>query len=94
MSLDVRASKPEGQSPKVKKRSKKRSTLPDSLFQTITTKTVDTRVSSMKPETDELQLVEMGAERATSSSSCSVRGQTEAEVNYKAHHQVTLPREW
>ena len=94
MSLHDKASKPQGQSSSGNKGSKKKSTLPDSLFQTTIMKTVDTRVGSIKPEDDELQLVEMGAERATASSSCSVRGQTEAEVNYKAQHQATLPKEW
>jgi hypothetical protein len=93
MSLHDKANKPQGQSSNGKKASRKKSTLPDSLFETTITKTVDTRVSSIKPEDDELQLVKMGAERATASSSCSIRRQTEAEVNYKVQHQAALPKE-
>lgn len=94
LSLRAEASKPQDSSSNGNKGSKKKSTLPDSLFQTTIMKTVDTRVSSLKPEDDELQLVEMGAERLTASSSCSLRGQTEAEVIYKAQNQATLPKDW
>lgn len=94
MSLHGKASVPHGRSSNGNKGSKKKSALPDSLFQTTIMKTVDTRVSSVKPEDDEIQLVELGAERATASSSSSIRCQTEAEVNYKAQYQATLPKNW
>jgi hypothetical protein len=86
ISLHDKASKAQRQSSNGNKGNKKKGTLPDSLFQTTIMKTVDTRVFSIKPEDDELQLVEMVAERATASSSCSVRGHTGAEVSYKAQH--------
>ena len=54
-----------------KKISKKKNTLPDSLFASTIMKTVDTRVSSMKPEEDELQLVELAANNAATESNSS-----------------------
>jgi hypothetical protein len=50
------------------KGSKKKSTLPDSLFRTTIVKTVDSQVSSAKPEEDEIQLMGLEMNKATSQS--------------------------
>ena len=58
-------------------------------------KTIDTRVSSLKPGEDEVQLVEMDTGRSTTGSNCGVhKAPSEAEATYKAQHQGVLPREW
>lgn len=77
-----------------KKHSKKKSTLPGSLFDTDITKTVDTLVESRKPAADdELQLVKLNP------SGKSVAESTEdvpraAESLYREQHLRTIPRDW
>ena len=83
-----------------KKRSKKKSTLPGSLFdttgslfETTITKTVDTRVESAKPDDDELQLVNMNRSGHSVAESTE-DGQRGAESLYKEQHNKTIPRDW
>ena len=86
---------PNNRSSSGKKSNKKKSTLPDSLFATTIMKTIDTRVSSLKPGEDEVQLVEMDTGRSTTGSNCGVhKAPSEVEATYKAQHQGVLPREW
>lgn len=91
----MEAQTPDGQSSSVKKRSKRRNTLPDSLFGTNIIKTVDTRVSSIRQEDDELQLMKTGPNKDSDRNSDSLHNTpSEIESAYKAQHQKTLPKEW
>lgn len=75
--------------------SKKKNTLPDSLFASTIMRTVDTRVSSTRPEDDELQLVDLAANNAATESNGSICNTLNAaERSYKAQNKLTLPREW
>ena len=95
MSVHGEAQLPNKRSSNGKKTSKKKGTLPDSLFATTITKTIDMRVSSIKPEEDELQLVELGPNKSTTDSNDGVKnGPSETETSYKTQHQRTLPRDW
>lgn len=86
---------PKGASSIKKKASKKRSTLPDSLFATTVVKTVDTRISSVRAEEDEEQLVEMEMDKSTAGSFVGdSQTASEPERTYKAQHQSALPKEW
>lgn len=83
-----------------KKSSKKKSTLPDSLFntngslfQSSITKTVDTRVESVKPDDDELQLVEFNRS-GNSVAESTEYGHVGSESLYKEQHGKTIPRDW
>lgn len=90
----------DGQGPKNpsssgKKISKKKNTLPDSLFASTIMKTVDTRVSSMKPEDDELQLVKLAANNAATESNGGICNTLNAaERSYKAQNKLTFARGW
>jgi hypothetical protein len=90
----------DGQGPKDpsssgKKISKKKNTLPDSLFVSTIMQTVDTRVSSMNPEDDELQLFDLVTDNAAAESNGSICNTLNVvERSYKAQNKLTLPREW
>jgi hypothetical protein len=57
-------------------------------------KTIDTRVSSIKPEEDELQLVELRTNKSAIGSNDGVQNRlSETETSYKAQHQGTLPKD-
>ena len=86
---------PENPSSSGKKISKKKNTLPDSLFASTIMKTVDTQVSSTKPEEDELQLVNLAANNAATESNGNICNTLDAaERSCKAQNKLTLPREW
>ncbi len=76
-----------------KKSSKKKKTLPESLFATTIMKTIDTRVSSIEPEEDELQLVELRTNQSATGSNGVYNELSETETGYKAQHQGTPPKD-
>ncbi|KAF3001858.1 hypothetical protein E8E13_004600 [Curvularia kusanoi] len=95
VSIRAKGRKPETPSSSGKKSSKRKKTLPDSLFVSTIMKTVDTRVSSSKPQDDELQLVELGINNiATESNDNMTNTVTVTEERYKAYNKATLLTEW
>jgi hypothetical protein len=74
---------------------KKKTTLDSDLLNTIT-KTVDTRVVTVKEEDDEIRLVEL-KNKGNSEVATSVGSAEEQESmysGYKKRHQDTLPNNW
>jgi hypothetical protein len=79
-----------------KKGSKRKSTLPSSLFDTTMNKTVDTRVEATKPDDDELQLVAMEASgQGSNSVADSTEGARRGSDSLYNHQQTkAMPRDW
>jgi hypothetical protein len=94
LSMHGEAQLPNNRCSSGKKSNKKKKTLPDSLFATTIMKTIDTRVSSIEPEEDELQLVELRTNQSATGSNNGVHNElSETETGYKAQHQGTPPKD-
>jgi hypothetical protein len=76
-----------------RKTSKKKSTLPDSLFATTLNKTVDVRVESTKPDDDELQLMVLHQSHNSVAESAEDVGR-EADSLYEGPHDITAAKRW
>ncbi|KAJ8107711.1 hypothetical protein OPT61_g8678 [Boeremia exigua] len=77
-----------------KKGSRRRSTLPGSLFGT-TVMTTNTQISTLKPQEDEQQLADMNSNKDTAESDADAfKTVSDTERQYKAQHQATLPMDW